>query len=67
MVGAVTSGTFSPTLDASLAMALVDPDASAVGTAVVVDVRGKPEPAEVVALPFYKRPKAASPPAAAQS
>ncbi|MDR3617789.1 MAG: glycine cleavage system aminomethyltransferase GcvT [Paludisphaera borealis] len=58
MVGAVTSGTFSPTLDASLAMALVDPEASVLGTSVVVDVRGKPEAATVVALPFYKRPKA---------
>jgi aminomethyltransferase len=59
-VGAVTSGTFSPTLEASLAMALVDPDASAPGTSVVVDVRGKPEEAQVVPLPFYKRPKAAA-------
>jgi aminomethyltransferase len=59
-VGAVTSGTFSPTLEASLDMALVDPDASAPGTSVVVDVRGKPEEAQVVPLPFYKRPKAAA-------
>ncbi len=57
--GEVTSGTFAPTLEASLAMALVDPEAAAPGAAVVVDVRGKPEPAEVVALPFYKRPKTA--------
>ena len=39
-------------------MALIDPDSSAVGTKAVVDVRGKAEPAEVVPLPFYKRPKA---------
>jgi aminomethyltransferase len=65
-VGAVTSGTFSPTLEASLAMALVDPEASAVGTSVVVDVRGKPEAAEVVPLPFYKRPKADKPTAGSQ-
>jgi aminomethyltransferase len=57
-VGLVTSGAYSPTLEASLAMALVDPEAAALGTAVVVDVRGKPEPAAVVGLPFYKRPKA---------
>ena len=57
-LGSVTSGTFSPTLQASLAMALIDPDSSAVGTKAVVDVRGKAEPAEVVPLPFYKRPKA---------
>ena len=32
-VGTVTSGTFSPTLQASLAMALVEPDVAAPGTA----------------------------------
>jgi aminomethyltransferase len=57
-VGEVTSGTFSPTLQASLAMALVDPAVTAVGTPVHVDVRGHREPAHVVKLPFYKRPRA---------
>lgn len=57
VIGAVTSGAFSPTLNASLAMALVDPDSSAVGTEAVIDVRGKDEPAVIVELPFYKRPK----------
>ncbi len=58
-VGLVTSGTFSPTLQASIAMALVSPDARAVGTEVSVDVRGHRESARVVKLPFYKRPAAA--------
>jgi aminomethyltransferase len=57
-LGAVTSGTFSPTLQQSLAMALIDVDFAAPGTKVVVDVRGRAEPAEVVPLPFYKRPRA---------
>lgn len=57
-VGLVTSGTFSPTLEQSLAMALVDPGVAAVGTALVVDVRGRDEAAEVVDLPFYRRPEA---------
>ncbi|WP_337173053.1 glycine cleavage system aminomethyltransferase GcvT [Paludisphaera sp.] len=57
-LGAVTSGTFAPTLQQSLAMALIDTDFAAPGTKVVVDVRGKSEPAEVVPLPFYKRPRA---------
>ena len=56
-VGTVTSGTFSPTLSQSLAMALVEPAFSTPGAAVVVDVRGREEPAEVVALPFYQRPR----------
>jgi aminomethyltransferase len=54
-VGLVTSGTFSPTLDQSIAMALVLPDAAAVGTELSIDVRGHRESARVVNLPFYKR------------
>jgi len=54
-VGLVTSGTFSPTLGLSLAMALVDPAVSEIGTALRVDVRGREEPAEVVELPFLRR------------
>jgi aminomethyltransferase len=57
VVGTVTSGSFTPTLQKSIAMAYVDAAHSAVGTRLVVDVRGKSEPAAVVALPFYKRPK----------
>ena len=54
-VGWVTSGTHSPTLEASIAMAFVRPDAAKVGTEVEVDVRGNPVYGEVVPLPFYKR------------
>jgi aminomethyltransferase len=56
-VGVVTSGTFSPTLGRSLAMALVEPGASKVGTHLSVDVRGQVEPATVAPLPFYRRTK----------
>lgn len=55
--GLVTSGTFAPTLGQSLAMALVDPASSQVETELSVDVRGRREPARVVALPFYRRDK----------
>jgi aminomethyltransferase len=54
-VGTVTSGTFAPTLQASLAMALVDPGVSPLGTSLHLDVRGHREPAWVVELPFYRR------------
>ncbi|QEH32658.1 Glycine cleavage system T protein [Aquisphaera giovannonii] len=57
-VGEVTSGTFAPTLQASLAMALVETAAAEAGTALEVDVRGHSEPAKVVPLPFYRRPAA---------
>ncbi|MCE9548336.1 MAG: glycine cleavage system protein T [Planctomycetia bacterium] len=56
-VGHVTSGTFSPTLDCPIAMAYVAPQASAVGNEVIVDIRGKPQAARVVQLPFYTRPQ----------
>ncbi len=56
-VGQVTSGTFSPTLGKAIVMAYVDPPVTAPGTACEVDVRGKPAPAKVVPLPFYKRPR----------
>ena len=54
-VGAITSGQPSPTLGYPVAIAYVDPAFAEVGTAVEVDLRGKLEPFEVVALPFYKR------------
>ena len=56
-VGTVTSGTFSPTLGMSLAIALVEPDLSPLGTGLTVDVRGHAEPARVVEVPFYRRPR----------
>jgi aminomethyltransferase len=55
IVGTVTSGTFAPTLQTSLAMALVDPAVAPLGTALRVDVRGHHEDAKVVELPFYRR------------
>ena len=55
LVGRVTSGTFSPTLEKSISMAYVDRNCSAVGTELNLSIRGKEHPARVVALPFYKR------------
>ncbi|MFF0816980.1 glycine cleavage system aminomethyltransferase GcvT [Rhodococcus sp. NPDC003318] len=52
-VGETTSGTFSPTLKAGIALALVDSAAGlGVGDAVTVDVRGRALRCEVVAPPF---------------
>lgn len=56
-IGEVTSGTFSPTLEQSIAMAYLAESHSTLGTEVQVDIRGKREPAKVVKLPFYKRAK----------
>ncbi|MBZ4019473.1 glycine cleavage system aminomethyltransferase GcvT [Streptomyces purpurogeneiscleroticus] len=57
-IGTVTSGAPSPTLGKPVAMAYVDAAHAEPGTkGVAVDIRGKHEPYEVVALPFYKREK----------
>jgi aminomethyltransferase len=54
VVGHVTSGMKSPTLDKFLAMAYVPAEYSAVGTRLDVIVRGQPKQAVVVKRPFYK-------------
>jgi len=54
-IGEITSGALSPTLGYSVAMAYVTKANAEPGTQLAVDVRGKQEPVEVVALPFYKR------------
>ncbi|MEA5153225.1 glycine cleavage system aminomethyltransferase GcvT [Raineyella sp.] len=54
-VGEVTSGQPSPTLGHPIALAYVPVGLSAPGTRLDVDLRGRPEPFEVVALPFYRR------------
>jgi glycine cleavage system T protein (aminomethyltransferase) len=55
-VGVVTSGNVSFTLGYNIAMAFVPPSLSAPTTKLAVEVRGAAAPAEVVPLPFYKRP-----------
>jgi aminomethyltransferase len=55
VIGEVTSGALSPTLGYSVAMAYVTKASAEPGTQLSVDVRGRQEPVEVVALPFYKR------------
>jgi len=53
--GAVTSGTQSPSLGEAIAMAYVATADAEAGTMVDVEIRGQRVPAEVVALPFYRR------------
>lgn len=54
-VGEVASGTFSPTLEKSIAMAYLAREAAIVGANVELDVRGQSERATIVELPFYRR------------
>ncbi len=53
--GEVTSGSYSPYLDTNIGLGYLPREASEPGTPIAVDVRGRQIPAQIVALPFYKR------------
>jgi glycine cleavage system T protein (aminomethyltransferase) len=53
--GVVTSGTLSPCLEVGIGMGYVPVAASAPGTKLSVDVRGKPREAEVREKPLYRK------------
>jgi glycine cleavage system T protein (aminomethyltransferase) len=60
--GTVTSGAPSPTLGVPIAMAYLDPAVARQaetdgGGRLAVDIRGTAEPAQLVSLPFYHRPR----------
>jgi aminomethyltransferase len=59
LVGRITSGGFSPTLNAPIAMGYVETELAEDGTEIDLIVRGKPMPARVAPMPFvphrYKR------------
>lgn len=58
IVGSICSGSIAPSVqNKNIATALVAPEASAVGTALEVEIRGTKHGATVANLPFYKRPK----------
>ena len=52
LIGTVTSGGFSPTLGAPIAMAYVEIAHAAEGTALEIEVRGKRLAATVTPMPF---------------
>jgi len=54
LIGRITSGTFSPTLQRGIGMALVSP-VPPPGTSLSLAMRGQFYPAQSIALPFYKR------------
>jgi aminomethyltransferase len=56
-IGEITSGTLSPSLGKSIAMAYVASEYSAAGTALEVEISGKRVAATVAPWPFYKRAK----------
>lgn len=54
VIGRVTSGTQSPSLDKAIGLGYVKPDYAAPGSDLFVQVRNKNLAAKVVKLPFYK-------------
>ena len=54
-IGKITSGTFGPSVDHSIAMGYVDKQYSNLNTKLFLEVRGKKIPANVCNLPFYKK------------
>ena len=54
--GKVTSGTASPTLGFAIAMGYVPTDRTAVGGKLEVSIRDRRADAEIVPMPFYRRP-----------
>ena len=57
LAGRVTSGTQTPYLKKAIGMAYLPAGQTTPGTAFEIDVRGRRLRAQVVPLPFYKRPK----------
>jgi aminomethyltransferase len=55
-VGRVTSGGPSPTLKKNIGMAYVPAENGAPGTQIEIGIRGQAVPAQLIGLPFYKRP-----------
>ena len=56
-VGRVTSGSPAPFLKKNIGMAYVPVEFANEGRAIEIDVRGRMVAAQIVPLPFYKRPK----------
>ncbi len=56
-IGVVTSGSPSPTLDKNIGLGYVPAALSAIGTKILIEIRGKAVEAVVVKTPFYRRQK----------
>ncbi|MFB6257345.1 MAG: glycine cleavage system aminomethyltransferase GcvT [Flavobacteriales bacterium] len=55
IIGRVTSGTMSPTLQKPIGMGFVQKGYDQPGTGIFIEIRGKQRQAEVVKMPFLKR------------
>ena len=54
-IGTITSGTFGPSVNGSIAMGYIKYDFTKPGTKILLEVRGKKHEAIITKLPFYKK------------
>ena len=54
-IGFTTSGSFSPTLQKSIAMGYIQPSLHTPDALIEIDIRGSRIPTQIVPLPFYRR------------
>ncbi|WP_094604477.1 Aminomethyltransferase [Sporomusa silvacetica DSM 10669] len=54
-IGTVTTGSYAPTLDKNIGLALVEAEYAAIGQQFTIEIRGKQVAAEVISKPFYVR------------
>ena len=54
-IGLITSGTFGPSVNASVAMGYINSKFSEIGTKIQLEVRGKKHGGKVSELPFFKK------------
>ena len=54
IIGRVTSGTQSPSLEQGIGLGYIESDWSKEGTKIAVEIRGKQQGATIVKLPFYR-------------
>ncbi len=57
VIGSVTSGTRTPTVDRAIGLALIDSAFAAISTPLTIEVRGRTLRAIVTPTPFYRRTK----------
>ncbi len=54
-IGSVTTGSYAPTLEKNIGLALVEAEHGKIGESFAVEIRGKAVAATVIGKPFYKR------------
>lgn len=54
-VGSVTTGSYAPSLDKNLGLAIIQAGFAKVGQKIDIEIRGKQVAAQIISKPFYKR------------